>query len=174
MTDIYVSNGSTVDEVTTYQNAANVDLKPTPIMEVAPKRGQFLRFFNRNVNGNVGLPCFFDLNDSNGDDLPTNTLVVFELQVANGEDYHRASVPLKQIAFFNNNSVPTQRDDEKRHNAVIPLKWPEASDNSGLRDHLDVRDVDSFTVSIISTAQVDWSQSEFYFAREAVKEFSRE
>lgn len=174
MVDIFASNGATSDEVTTYQNATNVDLKPTPILEVAPDRGRFLRFHNRQIKGNVGLPVFFDLNDSNGNDLPTNTIVVFEFKMANGDDYHRVAVPKKAINFYNSNTITEQQNSERRHNALIPLKWPEASDNEGLRDYIDVRDVDSFTVSIISASQVDWTQSEFYFDDDSVEEISRE
>jgi len=174
MADIFASRGNSVDEVTTYQNATNVDLKPTPIMEISPERGRFLRFRNITIRGKTGLPVYMDLNDSNGEDLPTNTLVVFEFQSSNGDDYHRVAVPKKQISFFNNNSITEQQNSERQHNALIPLKWPEASSNSGLREYLDVRDVDSFTVSVISATQIDWSQSEFYFEENAIDEYSRE
>lgn len=174
MTDIFVSKGNSSDQVTTYQNATGVTLKPTPILEVSPDRGKFLRFQNRNIGGNTGLPVYFDLNQTDGSDLPTNTLVVFEFQMSNGDDYHRVAVPKKQISFFNSNTISEQRNKERRHNAVIPLKYPEAADREGLRDFIDVRDVDSFTVSIISPAQVDWAVSEWYFDENAVKEMSRE
>jgi len=174
MVDIFASNGSTSDEVTTYANATNVDLKPTPILEVAPDRGRFLRFHNRTIKGHTGLPVYFDLNDSNGNDLPTNTIVVFEFKMANGDDYHRVAVALKQISFFNSNTINQQQNSERRHNALIPLKWPEAADREGLRDFIDVRDVDSFTVSIISSSQVDWTRSEWYFEGDAVEEIARE
>ncbi|QZP37753.1 hypothetical protein [Halobaculum magnesiiphilum] len=174
MADIFVSKGMSSDQVTTYQNSPTVTLKPTPIMEVSPDRGKFLRFENRTIRGNTGLPVYFDLNDTNGDDLPTNTLVVFEFQMSNGDDYHRVAVPKKQISFFNSNTISEQRNSERNHNALIPLKYPEAADREGLREFIDVRDVDSFTVSIISTAAIDWDQSEWYFDENAVKEMSRE
>lgn len=174
MADIFAAQGAVSDYVTTLQNATNVDLKPTPILEVNPDRGQFLRFHNVTIRGNTGLPVYFDLNDVNGDDLPTNTLVVFEIQYANSDDYHRVAVPKKQISFYNNNSITEQQNSERRHNALIPMVFPEADNRDGVRDHLDVRDVDSFTVSIISAAQVDWNQSEWYFDENTVEQLSRE
>jgi len=174
MADIFVSRGASSDQVTTYQNATGVTLKPTPILEVSPDRGKFLRFENKVIGGNTGLPVYFDLNQADGTDLPTNTLVVFEFQMSNGDDYHRVAVPKKQISFFNSNTIPEQRDKDKRHNALIPLKYPEAADAEGLREFIDVRDVDSFTVSIISSGQVSWSESEWFFDESAVKEMSRE
>ncbi|PSP38285.1 hypothetical protein BRC71_06320 [Halobacteriales archaeon QH_7_65_31] len=162
------------DVITTYQNAPSVALKPTPMLEISPERGQFYRFHNVTWNGHTGLPVYMDLNAADGSDLPTTTLVVFEFQSSNGDDYHRVAVPLKRINFFNKYGVEEQSDQDRRHNALIPLKYPEASAQSGLRDHLDVRDVDSFTVSIISSKAVDWDQSEFLFEDDAVDQYSRE
>lgn len=174
MADLYISEGASSDLVEPLQNATNVSLKPTPIAQITPDRGKFLRLEAESIGERFGLPVYMDLNAADGSDLPVNTKVVIELQMANGDDFHTVSVPLKNISFYNSNTVNEQRDSDRQHNALIPLVWPEASDATGTRDHIDVRDVDTATVSIVSDKQVDWSVSQFFIDNDAVREIERE
>jgi hypothetical protein len=53
------------------------------------------------------------------------------------------------------------------------LEFPEAAPESGAAPFHDVRDIDSAYIPAQSAAEIDWSQSEFYFDNAAVKEGSR-
>ena len=172
MADIYISNGDSSDVVVEHTNAAGID-RATPILELDPDRGTFLRLLNRvNRGDEVGIPVYMKLRDSNGDPLPTNTLLKFELERAGGDDAHKVSEEVKQISFWNSNDITTQRDVDNIDASKIVLEFPEASSNSGAAPYHDVRDVDSFYVSVESAAEIDWSQSEFYMDTSAVKEGS--
>jgi len=173
MADIYISNGDSADVVEPKTNAAGID-RATPILEIDPDRGTFLRLLNRVARGDeIGIPVYMKLRDSNGDPLPTNTLVKFELERAGGDDEHKVSEEVKQISFWNANDLTTQRDVDNIDNAKVTLEYPEAASKNGAAPFHDVRDVDSFYVSIESAAEIDWSQSEFYFDTAAIEEGSR-
>lgn len=173
MADIYISNGSASDVVVQHTNAAGIE-RATPILEIDPDRGTFLRLLNRVARGDeIGIPVYMKLRDSNGDPLPTNTLVKFELERAGGDDQHKVSEEVKQISFWNSNDITTQRDVDNIDNAKVTLEYPEAASKNGAAPFHDVRDVDSFYVSIESAAEIDWSKSEFYFDTAAIEEGSR-
>ncbi|WP_256402425.1 hypothetical protein [Halorubrum salinum] len=173
MADIYISNGDSADAVEPKTNAAGID-RATPILELDPDRGTFLRLLNQIKRGSeIGIPVYMKLRDANGDPLPTNTLIKFELGRAGSDDEHKVSEEVKQISFWNQNDLTTQRDVDNIDNAKIELQFPEASSETGPAPFHDVRDVDSFYVSAESAAEIDWSQSEFYFDTNAVKEGSR-
>jgi|AntRauTorcE11897_2_1112592.scaffolds.fasta_scaffold01126_14 hypothetical protein len=173
MADIFISNGSASDVVVQHTNAAGID-RATPILEIDPDRGTLLRLLNRvNRGDEIGIPVYMKLFDSNGDPLPTNTLVKFEIERAGDDDHQKVSEEVKQISFWNSNDITTQRDVDNIDNAKVTLEFPEAASQSGPVKYHDVRDVDSFYVSIESAAEVDWSQSEFYFDTAAIEEGSR-
>lgn len=173
MVDIYAATGSTSDYVTTATNATGTD-RPTPIMQVSPERGTFLRFLNKVARGEeIGMPVYFKLKDSNGNPLPNNTELTFEAKQAGHNDEVTVSVKLKNISFWQNNSITTQRNKDNIDNAKVELQYPESAEKSGARPHLDIRDIDDLYVSAVSSAAVDWSQSEFYFDSQAVKQGER-
>lgn len=173
MADIYLSEGSTSEHVVEHQNAAGIE-RATPILEVDPDRGTFIRILNSVERGDeIGIPVYMKLRDSNGDPLPTNTLVKFELERAGGDDTHKVSEEIKQIAFWNQNSIQVQRDVDNIDSSKIVLEFPEAASDSGPAPFHDVRDIDALYVSIESAAQIDWTQSEFYLDTAAVEEGSR-
>ena len=173
MADIYISNGSASEVVVKHTNAAGIE-RATPILEIDPDRGTFLRLLNRVARGDeVGIPVYMKLRDSNGDPLPTNTLVKFELERAGGDDQHKVSEEVKQISFWNSNDITTQRDVDNIDNAKVTLEYPEAASENGAAPFHDIRDVDSFYVSIESAAEIDWNESEFYFDTAAIEEGSR-
>ena len=173
MADIYISNGSASEVVVKHTNAAGIE-RATPILEIDPDRGTFLRLLNRVARGDeVGIPVYMKLRDANGDPLPTNTLVKFELERAGGEDQHKVSEEVKQISFWNSNDITTQRDVDNIDNAKVTLEYPEAASENGAAPFHDVRDVDSFYVSVESAAEIDWNESEFYFDTAAIEEGSR-
>lgn len=173
MADIYASEGSTSEEVEVHENAPGI-ARATPILEVSPERGTFVRFLNGVERGSeVGIPIYMKLRDANGDPLPTNTRLKFELERAGGDDSHKISEQVEQIAFWNQNDLTTQRDVDNIDSAKVVLEYPEAASQSGAAPFHDVRDIDSLYVSAESAAAIDWSQSEFYVDNAAVKEGSR-
>jgi len=173
MVDAYASEGSTSEYVETHTNAAGVD-RPTPILEIDPDRGTFVRLLNRVERGSeIGIPIYMKLRDASGDPLPTNTQLTFELERAGGDDQHKVSEKVEQIAFWNQNDLTTQRDADNIDSSKVVLEYPEAASESGPAPFHDVRDIDSFYISAQSAAEIDWSQSEFYVDNAAVKEGSR-
>lgn len=173
MADIYLSEGSSSDLVVEHTNAAGID-RATPILEIDPDRGTFVRLLNRVDRGEeIGIPVYMKLRDANGDPLPTNTLLKFEIQRAGGEDTHKISAEVKQISFWNQNDIQTQRNVDNVDAAKIVLEYPEAAEQTGAAPFHDVRDIDSAFVSIESAAEIDWTQSEFYIDTSAVEEGSR-
>ncbi|WP_435074930.1 hypothetical protein [Halorubrum sp. HHNYT27] len=173
MVDVYLSNGDSAEEVVEHTNASGIE-RATPILEIDPDRGTFIRLLNQVDRGSeTGIPIYMKLRDSNGDPLPTNTRVKFELRRAGDDDTHKVSEQIEQISFWNQNSLTVQRDVDNIDNAKVVLEYPEAASNTGAAPFHDVRDIDAFYVSIESAAVIDWSQSEFYIDNAAVKEGSR-
>jgi hypothetical protein len=171
MVDLYAANGSTVDQVETEQNNPGV---MDPILKVNPDRGTFLRFLNHVSKGTAsGLPLYFKLRDSNGDLLPQNTDIQLKAQVAGMNGWMNVSELVQSINYWNTNDLTTQRDKDNVDNVKVNLTHPEASGKAGARESVDVRDIDTLAVAIDSAAQVDWSQSEYYFESNAVEEHSR-
>ena len=171
MVDLYAANGGSTDEVTTETNKTGV---MDPILKVNPDRGTFLRFFNYVSKGSAsGLPLYFKLKDSNGNDLPQNTDLQLQAQVAGMNGWMNVSELVQSINYWNTNSLTTQRDKDNVDNVKVDLTHPEASGNAGTRESVDVRDIDTLAVAIDSAAQVDWNKCEFYFDSEAVQEYSR-
>lgn len=173
MVDLFVVEGSSSDYVTQKTNAAGMDI-PTPILEVSPDRGLFLRFLNNVPKGdNSGLPIYADLRDSNGDPLPSNTVLVLQATVAGSDDRFIISEKRGNISFYNSNDITTQQDVDNVDGSKIKLQAPDAASASGEVPKHDIRDIDSLYVSVISAAQIDWANSSLYFDSEAVVEGER-
>lgn len=172
MTDLYAANGNSVAEVETMQNTAGV---MTPILKIVPERGMFLRFLNNIVKGEgTGLPLYFKLRSAADTLLAMNTNVQLQASVAGMNGRMNVSELVQSIDFWNNNDLTTQRNKDNVHNAKINLTHPESSPQSGIRESIDIRDIDAFYVSIEASQVVDHAYTEFYVESDAVEEYSRQ
>jgi|GEM_PF-646187 len=172
--DIFASEGATAEAVTTAQNAPASPV-PTPILEITPERGQFLRFLNRVAKGEEsGIPIYMDLRDSNGDPLPTNTSLFLAIEPSGHETTMRVSEALKNISQYNQLTVPEQRNEENVDSVKVELQNPEGLPNGGQStDKIDVRDIDTAYLLLDSAAQVDHSNTEIYIDSNAVEKHGR-
>jgi hypothetical protein len=167
--DIYAANGNSADAVTTYQNEPTSP-RPSPILEVSPSRGNFLRFFNEVAKGVAsGIPLYFKLRDSNGDPLPNNTEVFLEIEVSGMDKEMVVSEKFRSIPSHLQLSLSEQRDTDNVDATKFTLKYPDAAPKDGTAPYIDVRDIDALYVTIESAQKVDWSKSEFYFESDAVE-----
>jgi len=171
--DIFAAKGDSADVVTVFQNSP-ASPRPTPILSVDPEQGTFLRFLNQVAKGSEeGIPVYADLRDSNGDPLPLNTTLFIEIEPAGMETALKVSETLKTIQPYQTLSISDQRDEDNVDAVKITLEAPETSSETGAVPKIDVRDIDTLTVSIDSAAQIDWSQSQFYFESNAVEQKGR-
>jgi hypothetical protein len=139
----------------------------TPILTIDPTNGTLIRLLNMVATGSAaGLPLFMDLNDSGDNDLPSDT--EFVLQVERPTDDEPITVSRKEdnIAAWNGLTISEQRNEENIDSAKIMLR----GDGQPAERQVNIRDKDVLYVSINSSAQIDWSNSELYFANEAVQE----
>jgi len=131
------------------------------ILRIDPDSGTRLRLLNRIPTGSAaGLAIFFDLRDSSDDALPTDT--EFLLRADRPTDDTPVAVSTKEdnIAAWNALEISEQRDRDNIDSVKIELKGKAVN----------IRDKDDLLASINSSAQVDWSNSEFYIVRQGVKE----
>jgi hypothetical protein len=139
----------------------NVTGQPTPILEVQPDRGLFLTLVNSVARGSEqGIPIYGTLQDSNGDDLPLGTSLRLEIEKPSDEQRNRVSEVRDNIQPYHNLSISQQQDEEFIDAVKIPL----------LGRALRVRDIDRFYVTIDSSAEIDWSNSQLYIEGNAVSE----
>jgi len=171
--DIFAAKGETADPVTTYQNAPAAP-RASPILEVSPERGTFLQFLNAVKKGDEdGIPIYIKLRDSNGDLLPVNTEIKLELEPAGANKEMVVSETMKSTDQYRTLSISDQRDADNVDATKFILEFPDAAPQSGQAPQVDVRDIDSFYVTVDSSVQVDWTQSELYFESNAVESHGR-
>jgi hypothetical protein len=172
--DIFASEGATAEAVTTAQNAPASPV-PTPILEITPERGQFLRFLNNVAQGDQGgMPVYMDLRDSNGDKLPTSTSLYFAVEPSGHESAMKVSEVLKNISQYVKLGISEQRNVDNIDSAKIELQAPENAPNGGDSvPKVDVRDIDTLYLMCDSPAQIDWAQSEVYIESNAVEQHGR-
>lgn len=171
--DIFAAKGSSAEAVTTYQNEPSAP-RPSPIFEVNPERGTFLRFLNRVAKGEEeGIPIYIKLRDANGDLLPVNTSIKIELEPAGMDKEMVVSETMKSTDQYRTLSLSEQRNSDNVDATKLTLKYPDAAPQSGSAPHVDVRDIDSLFVTIESPVQIDWSQSELYIDSNAVESRGR-
>ncbi len=134
----------------------------TPILEISPEDGIFLSILNNATRGSeVGVPVYADLRDSNDDQLPLSTELLFEFEApGNDSDRNRVSEVRDNIQPYNTLSIKEQQDEEFIDSVKIPL----------LGDLVNVRDIDTFYVSIESSKEIDWQYSQLYIEGSAVAE----
>jgi len=172
--DIFASEGKTADAVTTAQNAPNSPVA-TPILEITPERGQFLRFLNNVATGEQsGMPIYMDLRDSNGDKLPTNSEMFLAIKPSGHETTMRVSEALKNISQYNSLTINEQRNADNIDAVKVELQKPEGLPNGGdTAEKIDVRDIDTAYLLLDSAAQVDHSNTEIYIESNAVEKHGR-
>ncbi|MGB9953689.1 hypothetical protein ACOZ4F_14985 [Haloarcula marismortui] len=172
--DIFASEGAAAEAVTTAQNAPGSPV-PTPILEITPERGQFLRFLNRVAKGQEsGIPIYMDLRDANGDPLPTKSELFLAIEPSGHETTMRVSEALKNISQYNQLSVNEQRNVDNVDSVKVELQNPEGLPNGGQpTDKIDVRDIDTLYLLLDSPAQIDHSNSEIYIDSNAVEQHGR-
>jgi hypothetical protein len=172
--DLFASEGSTAEAVTVAQNAP-ASPRPTPILEITPERGQFLRFLNNVAQGDQGgMPVYMDLRDSNGDKLPTSTSLYFAVEPSGHESTMKVSEVLKNISQYVKLGISEQRNVDNIDSVKIELQAPENAPNGGDSvSKVDVRDIDTLYLMCDSPAQIDWAQSEVYIESNAVEQHGR-
>ncbi|MDG5778198.1 hypothetical protein VB773_01450 [Haloarculaceae archaeon H-GB2-1] len=171
--DIFAAQGKSADVVTTYQNEP-ASPRPTPIMEIAPDQGTFLRLLNRVAKGDEqGIPIFAKLKDSNGDPLPINTSLFLELQPAGMTEAMKVSEVVRSIDQYQTLSISEQRNRDNIDATKLTLMAPETADDGGAVPHVDVRDIDTAYLTAESSAKIDWSKSSVYIESNAVEKHGR-
>ncbi|QIO23722.1 hypothetical protein [Haloarcula sp. JP-L23] len=173
--DLFAAEGKTADAVTVSQNAPSSPV-PTPILELNPDRGQFLRLLNRVAMGEAqGIPIYADLRDSNGDPLPVNTSLFFALKPSGHHTSMKVSEVVESIDQFTNLTISEQRNVDNIDAVKFTLQFPETHPNKpgDATQFVDIRDIDEFFVMCDSAAQIDWSQSSFYIESSAVEQSGR-
>lgn len=137
----------------------------TPVLEVNPEDGTKLKLHNRISTGEApGLAVIMKLQDSNGDDLPADTEVILQAERPTDDQPVAVSVKEDNIAAWNGLSTADQRNEENIDSVKIVL----------VGGAVNIRDKDVLYVSVNSSAQIDWSNSEFYIVREGVEELPYE
>lgn len=131
----------------------NITGTPSPILEFTPDDGLMLELLNRAARGTAqGIPVYAKLRDSNGDPLPLGTSLRFEYERPSDEQRNRVSEVRDNIQPFTNLTIQEQQDEEFIDSVKIPLRG----------NKLRVRDIDSLYLSIESSEQIDWSNSQLY------------
>lgn len=130
----------------------------TPILEFDPEDGTMQQLKNMVAKGDEeGVPIFFDLRDADGNPLPDDTEVLLRVKRPTDEEPMTVSQRERNIAPWNSLPVAEQRNEENIDSVKVSLKGAVIS----------VRHMDTFRVEILSTEQVDWSNSELYVYRKA-------
>lgn len=149
---------SHLSSVTTQETNSTGQL--TPILEINPENGTLLKFLNRVSQGRAeGIPVIQDLRDANDNPLPTDTEYLFRVVRPTDDSPVAVSVKEPNIASWNSLSTAEQRNEDNIDSTKVELKG-----------NINVRDKDVLRVEVNSSAQIDWSNSELYFIREAVQE----
>ncbi|WP_340101221.1 hypothetical protein [Salinibaculum salinum] len=146
------------DEVTQEQNQTGIT---SPVLVVDPEDGTLIHLHNRVSSGDaVGLPIFGKFRDSDGNPLPTDTKLVLRALRPTDHEPVVVAVAESNISPWNQLSTSEQRNEENIDQVKIELKG----------DHINIRDKDFLRIEMESDTQIDWSNSELYFARNGVSE----
>jgi hypothetical protein len=105
-----------------------------------------------------------DLRDGAGNPLPNDTEVLLRVDVPSKEQPVVVSERLKNIAAWNALDMREQRNEENIDAVKVDLKGKV----------INVRYFDSLRVDVVSSAQVDWSNSELYVDGKATRTVSYE
>lgn len=137
----------------------------SPILEFSPDEGLALVLRNAAARGTAaGIPIYAKLYDSNGDLLPLDSSLRIEYESPGADERRKVSEVRDNLQPYNNLSITEQQDEEFVDAIKIPL----------LGESLTVRDIDSFFISIESSAEIDWSNSQLYIEGSTVSEVPME
>ncbi|WP_254272166.1 hypothetical protein [Haloarcula marina] len=173
--DLYASKGKSAEAVTPVQNAPSSPV-PTPILEISPERGQFLRILNQIARGEMqGLPLYLDLRDSNGDPLPVNTTLYLVIEPNGHTGQLVVSEVVESIDQYVTLSITEQRNVDNIDACKLTLQFPESHPSKAGEPtpYVDVRDIDTAYLMCDSAAQIDWSESQAFIDSAAVEQRSR-
>jgi hypothetical protein len=156
---LYAAEGDSSDQITTETNTTG---QWDPILVIEPTDGTGLIFRNNPpVEGKKpGIPIYMDLRDADGNQLPIGTQVALAYKSSTMDSWEIVSVPLKQIASYNKNTISDQQDAEKIDAVKHELKAKQ----------LQIRDVDKAYLLVNSSAAVDHANTEIYPEPAAVNE----
>lgn len=137
----------------------------TPILSVTPDDSTFLRLHNRVQQGKAqGLPLIMDLRDGSNNQLPTDTTVILRVEKPEDDEPTAVAGAETNISPWNQMTMSEQRNSDNIDAVKVELK----------SRRINVRDSDTLTVDVNSSAQIDWTNSELYFVREGVDELPLE
>jgi len=168
MASIFGNGSDTSKHTETEQNAAG---HMTPILVHEPPRGTKMRLVNHVARGDQvqGIPVTMKLYDSNGDQLPIDTELRFEVMTAGSTDAIQLSRQVEDISTWNQLDVTEQQHSDHIDATKVVLATPEDRGGNVL-DSIAWRDIDQFRVAVDSSEVVDWSQgSELSIDSTAVK-----
>jgi len=170
--DLYAVQGETPIEVEVQENVPGV---MTPILTVQPDRGHWLRFLNDVAKGSEdGIPLYIDLVDTNGDPMPATTQLVLKARGSQMTEAVKVSELLRTISYYNQHSIKEQRNEEVVDGAKIELEWPENSQKTGARPHVDITDLEELQLCALSPQVVDPGAFTVHFDTNAVEEYAKE
>lgn len=146
-------------DVATQQTNTTGEL--TSILDIDPTDGTLLRLLNEAARGeDTGFPIIAKLKDGADNDLPVDTELVLRAHLPGETVPIAVSQKTDHISPWISLSITQQRDIENIDAVKVELK-------GGV---VNIRHVDTLDVAIDSSAQIDWTNSELYFVREAVDE----
>lgn len=141
----------------------NITGVTSPILEITPGNGLYFEILNAAARGSEpGVPIYAKLRDSNGDLLPLGTSLRFEFESPGDDERSKVSEVRDNLQPYNNLSITDQQDEEYIDAVKVPL----------LESALRVRDIDSLYVSVNSSAEIDWANSQLFIEGSAVNEFA--
>ncbi|MFC7204726.1 hypothetical protein ACFQJC_14495 [Haloferax namakaokahaiae] len=162
------NNANSTDEITPKTNTADV---MTPVAEISPERGTFIRLLNRVARGDLaGLPIYGKFKDSGGNDLPVNTEMVITVEQAGESRPVEVSQEKTDIREYNQNDITTQRNVDNVDSVKHVLKWPQGYDKPGMPPHINVNSIDTAYIEMKSASVIDWTESTLIIDSAGVEE----
>jgi len=132
----------------------NVPGQMTDILAFSPIDGIHLTLHNRGG----GIPIQLDLRDANDDPLPLDTKLEIVYDAPHLQRPQTVSETLGNIGTYNRLSIKEQQNEDYIEQTRIAL-------NGG---KLEIRSIDEVSIAVLSSEQIDWSNSRAYVAKENV------
>lgn len=143
------------DEATEQTNTTGVR---TPILDFQAEDGTVIILHNE-ADGEAGIPVYASLQDTNGNDLPLDTEMVFTFESNIDDSASAVSDVRDNIQPWRARGVAEQQNEEYVDSVRVPLKG----------QRLVITNVDTLHVELDSSTQIDWSNSSFYFDQRYVE-----
>lgn len=132
----------------------NVTGQMTDILAFSPIDGIHLTLSNRGG----GIPFQMDLRDANDDPLPLDTQLEIVYDAPHLQRPQTVSETLGNIGTYNRLSIKEQQNEDYVEQTRIAL-------NGAM---LEIRSIDSVSIAVNSSEQIDWTNSRIYVAKENV------